>query len=514
MNNFMKDCTMKQTQQNVLGDKLTMTRSIWIMFIQLSTRGIWFTAFLYALLVGLIIQLIILPNIFPSLHLGHGLLVGNDASTFYYHAAELAERIKKIGWSEWSLTTVEGRAPTAFMAALFVFFPAEPWVIVPLYASFFATSVALLYEILCMCGFAANASRLGILPFLLFPSCALLFAVPHKDGFFVCGSIMFFYSLLLIAVRIENEFVDFYSFVKMWFSLFVIGLSGAWLVWAVRPYAIDILVGTAVFLALVITFRVIIKVFRQEMSLSIGGWILILWVFLALIKPMFGGYGYGGGGGGGGGGLAGDGKDIVAPKSPSDFKVFKGFENTHNAKEIVVLTSSHFAQKWVATDWLPRHFDNLFFRLAETRYLYSKAHQSAASAVDVDLQFHQVKDVLHYLPRALMVGLFAPFPADWVGEGSRAANTLMRRFSGLEMVIWYFLVSFFVFHFFSRSHFDFYAVFLAIGYAVSEISVYVIAIPNMGTVYRMRLGFFMIMIGIAAASAATVIVEFFSKIER
>ncbi len=49
--------------------------------------------------IALIIQLVVLPYLFPELHAGNGLLAGGDSVGFHRTAAWVAERIRSEGWS-------------------------------------------------------------------------------------------------------------------------------------------------------------------------------------------------------------------------------------------------------------------------------------------------------------------------------------------------------------------------------------------------------------------------------
>jgi hypothetical protein len=64
-------------------------------------------------------------------------------------------------------------------------------------------------------------------------------------------------------------------------------------------------------------------------------------------------------------------------------------------------------------------------------------YSSHTSDIDPNVQFRSVGDIVNFLPRAFVIGFFAPFPKMWVHAGSfgRAARLL----SGLETLAMYFL---------------------------------------------------------------------------
>jgi len=66
-----------------------------------------------------------------------------------------------------------------------------------------------------------------------------------------------------------------------------------------------------------------------------------------------------------------------------------------------------------------------------------RSYTSQASNIDEDVQFNSTGDVIRYLPRAFVIGFFAPFPNMWIEVGSfgRAHRVL----SGAETLAMYFL---------------------------------------------------------------------------
>ena len=66
-----------------------------------------------------------------------------------------------------------------------------------------------------------------------------------------------------------------------------------------------------------------------------------------------------------------------------------------------------------------------------------RSYTSQASNIDEDVQFNSTGDVIRYLPRAFVIGFFAPFPNMWIEVGSfgRAHRVL----SGAETFAMYFL---------------------------------------------------------------------------
>ena len=454
--------------------------------VRLTAFRVWIVAFVYALSVGLLIQFVVLPVLFPSFHAGHGLLAGNDVSTFHNLAVKLAQRIRVDGWSVWSLSPSD-QATVGVMAAAYVFLPEEPWVVLPLYAAFFAIAAACLFAILRLCGFEVRAAGIGVSPLLLMPSSALLYAIPHKDVFFVCGNMMFLYSIVRLAVApgVEGD--------KKWLYragiFFWIGLFGAFLVWLVRPYGLEIMMGIGGFIALVSLVAALIGIFRhRRYPVRRVICLAVLCSVIVLLKPL------------GDSGFA-----VIVPSGLNVVPL------ATIMPEIVVHTdpeTGKVLQKvadagWVSSGVLSPRLETLLQRLADTRNEYLFWHASAASTIDSSVSFLRVWDMVRYLPRALQIGLFSPFPKDWLGVGSLPANTFMRRIASIEMALWYCFFPFCLMAVIKgRKHLVVGVVFL---YVIPTILVLALVIPNIGTLYRMRFGFWIVLFSLGVSMAVSLL---------
>lgn len=462
-----------------------------LFLLEMNVKRVWMIGFFFSLSIGLLIQLFILPILFPFCHAGHGLLAGNDVIRFHTDAVLLAGLIQDKGWGEWVLRP-GGQAPSGIMAVAYVFFPDEPFVVLPLYAALFATSIALLFAILRLCGFEKKAAGFGILPLLFFPSGALLYAVPHKDAFYFCGNILFFYGLLRMAISVTSEPLRAGEGFLPLCGFFVISLAGAFLVWVVRPYGVEIMMGTGGLIALIASGIFWVGSLQRSFRGGRGAWKLtVLWFLIVLIKPMEGGR------------ITID-TDMPILENPG-VEMESGGTKTPLllSPDTIATPKIFFNDDWTASDYLPLRFELLLQRLVAARNRYLNLHSDAASAIDRTTSFRSVWEMAAYLPRAFSIGLFAPFPSDWWGQGSVPTNTLLRRFSAVEMIVWYFF-SPLCFLALLRGPARLPISLLQL-YAVSTILVMVIALPNVGTLYRIRFGFWIMLFSVAAAMAATML---------
>ena len=72
-----------------------------------------------------------------------------------------------------------------------------------------------------------------------------------------------------------------------------------------------------------------------------------------------------------------------------------------------------------------------------TRRAGFRFYNARASDIDPEVQFHSMGEIVHFIPRAFVIGFFAPFPRMWVQRGS--FGLAVRVVSGLETLAMYFL---------------------------------------------------------------------------
>jgi 4-amino-4-deoxy-L-arabinose transferase-like glycosyltransferase len=123
-----------------------------------------------------------------------------------------------------------------------------------------------------------------------------------------------------------------------------------------------------------------------------------------------------------------------------------------------------------------------------------RSYTSQASNIDRDVQFHSPGDIVRYIPRALVIGFFAPFPKMWVESGSYGRTG--RLLSGAETLVMYFLylaVAFCLWR--DRRNLKMWFVFLIAAVGLLALGLVVV---NAGALYRIRYVFWMMLIVIAS----------------
>lgn len=163
------------------------------------------------------------------------------------------------------------------------------------------------------------------------------------------------------------------------------------------------------------------------------------------------------------------------------------------------------ADTWRQSEFLPKQLDDQFYAIAVLRRGHIMGYEQARSNIDPNTRFNSAVEFMPYLPRAFQIGLFAPFPNEWLGIGSMEANTFMRRISAVEMLGIYCGLLFLPFALWRwRRRFELFMVF-SVNLLFTLLYAYVI--PNIGTLYRMRYGFLMSLVALGIAGATALLLE-------
>ncbi|HET6979604.1 MAG TPA: glycosyltransferase family 39 protein [Pyrinomonadaceae bacterium] len=123
-----------------------------------------------------------------------------------------------------------------------------------------------------------------------------------------------------------------------------------------------------------------------------------------------------------------------------------------------------------------------------------RSYTSQASNIDEDVQFSGAGDVMRYLPRAFVIGFFAPFPSMWIEAGSFGRTP--RLLSGLETLVMYALYMAAIFGLWrERRSMKVWLVFLVATIGMLALGLVVV---NAGALFRIRYVFWMMLIVLAA----------------
>ena len=144
--------------------------------------------------------------------------------------------------------------------------------------------------------------------------------------------------------------------------------------------------------------------------------------------------------------------------------------------------------------------DKMLRSLAATRLILIMDHDG--SNIDEAVQFNSVADVLRYVPRAFVIGLWAPFPNMWFSAGKNVGRE-GRLLSGLETLAMYGmeLLALFVLWASPRRL----PVWLLVAIAVTGATALGLPALNVGMLYRLRYFFWILLIIVGSDGAVRIV---------
>ncbi|MGN6580399.1 MAG: murein biosynthesis integral membrane protein MurJ [Bordetella sp.] len=423
-----------------------------------SYRLFWFLGFIYASLMALMFQKVALP-LLPGIYAGHGLLI-HDPITAHNAAVTYANKIRELGWSQWKLfpTRSEG-GNIGILSALYALFGPDPALFIPFNAAAEATCALMIYRL----GSVLWSGRIGTtgglvaaILFLVFPSSLQWYGQNLKDAFVIAGMLMMLYVQLRLLQQGDGHDVP-----RLPPRLLILMLGGAVLCAVFRPYMPILLLAIfgMCWVAVAVALGARRALVKERRLLAHGALALAVLVPIALFAA----------------------KSNVAETALE--------ENGATTSEMSsASTSSTQSWAWQESAWLPHKVDHIFQRVSELRKHFAEYGESmsANSAIDSNRIPDSALGVLMYLPRALQIGLFAPFPVTWQQRVSAP-----RLVGALETSVWYLLfpgVLLLARRRPSRA--------LLFGGCFSATLLVILSYinPNIGTLYRQRFGVWMLVL--------------------
>jgi hypothetical protein len=394
---------------------------------------VFWGTFFYVLLAGLLLQKVVLP--LTPWHAGHGLLAGGDWVWFHAAADQLATLIEESGWVHWELRP-EGNATIGISAALYALFGThELWVVLPVNAALYAMTAVLLWHGMQMLTRKLAIALAALLPMFLFPSTAMIWGQIHKDVWVLAGAL----GLVWGVVRLGREVASLKTCVVL------TGLAGVstLLIWVMRPYA------NALFFAASAISVIVLAILMRPRGviwwLAAGSFLFAQATVIILIAQAQA--------------QAQARLAEQAPEAPCDI--------------------------WQQQPPVPL-LDSQLAGLACAREAFRHGYPSAGSNIDTEVGFRNARDIAAYMPRALQIGLFAPFPAMWAEKSQQTGGTAQRLLAVPEMILYYLALVGCVLAA-VKSHARERAVIAAlVSFCLVFVLAYVLVVTNIGTLYRMR----------------------------
>ncbi len=409
---------------------------------------LWVVFFCYAICAALIFQALLLPHL-SSIQTGSG-SISNDAVYFDSVASSLASEIKANGWSSWRLYPADG-APgnVAILGALYVLFGHDPALAIPINAAIHALGGVLVFmlarELASKESIGTYAGIIAGSLFVIFPSALVWYGQNHKDGYAIAGMLL----ILLVWVKALKKPVNNRS----WYGLALGNLVAITLVGIVRPFGLKLLLIAFIGILLAVVVNAIL---RRKLSTEKK----LIGFFLIVAVMLLGGY-----------------KTTVILGGLQSDRAYANWQDQSNG-----------AWKWENSAFLPNSIENSIETAAKTRagLIVYGVRLKAKSMIDEDIMPHNVLETLAYLPRALQVSLFAPFPSTWL------ANISMTRLVAVgEMFVYYLcLPGIIMLLYYNRKP----AVWMVIYFACFFLLIYGFTQANLGTLYRYRYAYQLVLL--------------------
>ncbi|MDP3229857.1 MAG: hypothetical protein Q8N13_18065 [Acidovorax sp.] len=522
---------------------------------RLLTLKVWVVLVLYALLAGLALQVLILPHIFPQLHAGNGLLAGRDWVGFHEQAVAHAQKIVLGGWGEFLLRPDGDNAITGVAAFFYVLFGPHPWVLLPLNGVMFATGGVALFAMLKYLDLEDNEAIIALLPYLAFPSALLQYGQIHKDVFCTAGVLVTLccwvgllrqerqtwqiaplLALSALALAIVSIFRPYFMFPFLGLGVLLVLWHLGRVTWqflqlrtAVDPSRISVMIrfnlGSIGILMLINLFLYVMSItfidirMRPIPSDDVHAKVvipLVIWQSNESVRSA-------------------DTVRILSGKEFSDDEIYadvlKQTEDSLNKinpqKKNIQVTPQMVAAARLEVQRIKAarveaamvkaiqecrpvvilkegaFFENMinriFLKIAVARAGFtSSGGTTAASNIDKGIDFCKNEDLIRYIPRAMQIAMFAPFPSQWMSTEKRNSSAVEIFISSVEMFYCYIAYLGLLFWLFSYKRWTV-PLLIPISFAVGLTLLLGLTVANVGTLYRMRFPFAMIYVSIGMA---------------
>ena len=402
--------------------------------------------FCFSVSAALIFQKLLLPNLTSIL--APGTTLTTDSAYFDSVAVEMAQQIKQHGWNSWHMFPNDySGIHVSILAALYAVFGHDTTLAIPLNALFHAFGGVLIFVIAIelsssyLVGFFAGIVASCI--FVLFPSALNWYGQIHKDGYAIAG--------LLAILLIWCKGLDAPPRTANYFLLILMSFLMLCFLVTIRGYYFKLLL---MFVGITLIAMIVIRVLFKQKS----AWAFFLGVLLTFLPVHI------------------------------YINSIDGFSGSRSGEAYFEYADTDKDFEYHVSDLLPTKLDRLFESVARTRkgLLDFGVKSEANSMIDVDDTPGNAVEVIKHLPRAFQVALLAPFPTTWLKETSIA-----RLLASGEMVVIY--ISLFglipLFKLNRRPQ-----VMLAFFFSAFFLTIYGFIITNVGTLYRVRYTFELIMV--------------------
>lgn len=414
----------------------------------------------------LFVQLVLLGYIFPHWSDGNGLIPGQDVTRFHGVAAEQAEAIALYGWSAWELRP-NGWGISGLMSAWYALTLPEPWVLAPIQALLYGVSVALLAKLVSAVTENNRIALLSVLPAVLLPSAAIIYAQPHRDLYVMFGLMLAIYGWWLLFRMQQVPLQKALGLAACGSGLIAVGFIVAWLV---REFSAEIFQGLGGLFVLLLCLLAGygLRQTRRYLASTLASPVVALLLLFAMASFHSGDF------------------------FTRELQVAPEVTESPGAPEMDV------GDGWRSVNWLPTRIDDSLRRLAGAREHFIRGYSHGRTAIDTGVHFRHVVDMVDYTPRAVQVGMLSPFPHQWLPHPeAEPVRNAYRVLGGAEMAVLYLVLPFLLYAgWYWRRRPAFWVLLVP---ALAWVMVYAYTVPVVGSLVRYRFPGYVILVALAVA---------------
>ena len=184
-------------------------------------------------------------------------------------------------------------------------------------------------------------------------------------------------------------------------------------------------------------------------------------------------------------------------------RVLLQWEKELKERQMVLQQKRESIFEWVRTPFLPNFIENKLYSVWSCRT--NVVRTGGNTVIDRYISLNSAGAFIRYFPRAMQVGFLSPFPSEWFRTGSTPATTIGKRIIGGVMILFYICLAFFIWGLWEyRKSLEFWIITLN---STFGLIVFTYVYPNVGSLSRMRYGFYMVIVGIGFALVVQKLIE-------
>ena len=402
---------------------------------------LWSLFFSFSTFSAIIFQKFLLP-LFPEFHAGFGLLT-SDSILFHEIANEISLRVHSEGWKLglfWS-SEPHMRGSVALLSLLYSLFFPDPVLIIPINAALHATAAIMIILIAQKLNSDKKIAWVGgiiaAIIFLILPSSLNWYAQVHRDGYSILGTLIILYSWIrFVKINTDPDYHEQALFL-------ILNLLGIFLYWFARPYYLILITITLVVCLLLLLVN---KNVRKKFHLrSICPVFIIFFILIFLSQHTY--------------------SEVYGKVSRSS--------------EIYNTTDVCPKWQWKESEYIPDLIDRAAEAAAKSRRVLLCASRGVNSNVDEEIVPDSTVDVLNYLPRAMQISLFSPFPDTWFAFD----RGILWQVGVSEIILSYIFFIGILIALFRRMSFE---IIFALAFILTLLTFFGFTTANIGTLHRAR----------------------------